>query len=516
MPKKSWPEKRLSNKLNADMRRLTSTQTNSSNQNHSYGDRHDYQPECNTVEADQQVDSDLLSEHPVEPMAISPLIYQGRRRKAAVVLSMIWGGTITLHLVSWGSWLILGLTGLLSIHALRILLKQPQGESNQTLASDRDYWPFVSLLVAAKNEESVIRNLVENLCTLDYPSDAYEVWVIDDQSTDNTPRVLDQLAEKFDHLKVLHRRNGGGGKSGALNQVLPLTQGEMLGVFDADAQVSSDLLRKVIPLFDEDRIGAVQMRKAISNASLNFWTHCQAAEMALDAFFQEQRIALGGIGELRGNGQFVRRSAIEACGGWNEETITDDLDLTIRLHLNDWDIEFLASPPVYEEGVTGAIGLWHQRNRWAEGGYQRYLDYWKPLLSNRLGTGKTLDLFGFLVMQYLVPTAAVPDLIMAGLLRRLPITSPLSLMAITLSVLGMFMGLRRIHNPEKMADQTPQSPNQSLMTWLMAGLQSIRGTLYMLHWFIVIGSTAIRISVRPKRLKWVKTVHQGMSGTPQT
>lgn len=89
--------------------------------------------------------------------------------------------------------------------------------------------------------------------------------------------------------------------------------------------------------------------------------------MILDSYFQQQRIALGGIGELRGNGQFVRRSALDQCGGWNEETITDDLDLTIRLHLDNWKIGFLLNPAVNEEGVTKAIALWHQRSRWAEG-----------------------------------------------------------------------------------------------------------------------------------------------------
>ena len=516
MPKKTQPENRSSNKLNANMRRLTSL-ANKSVQPPERSPQTAPETENNTAESDRPVDENSNDRHPAEPMTFSPSIYRGRRRKAAVVLSMIWGGTISLHLVSWGSWFVFGLTGLLSIHALRILLTRPRHAAGDASIGDcaersgeanRDVWPFVSLLVAAKNEESVIAQLVENLCNLDYPSDCYEVWVIDDHSTDSTPILLDQLAEKFGQLNVLHRRNGGGGKSGALNQVLPLTRGEFLGVFDADAQVSPDLLRQVVPLFDAEQIGAVQLRKAISNAPFNFLTQSQAAEMALDTFFQQQRIALGGIGELRGNGQFVRRSAIETCGGWNEETITDDLDLTLRLHLNDWDIEFLAFPPVYEEGVTKPISLWHQRNRWAEGGYQRYLDYCKPLLANRLGPRKTFDLFGFLVIQYLVPTAAVPDCLMSLALRRLPITSPLSMLAVTLSLIGMFIGLRRTRQPRAIAPAA--SADRAWKTAWQTAAESLRGTFYMLHWFVVIASTAIRISLRPKRLKWVKTVHQGI------
>jgi 1,2-diacylglycerol 3-beta-glucosyltransferase len=353
--------------------------------------------------------------------------------------------------------------------------------------------------VAAKNEEAVIARLVRNLCNLDYPVDRYEVWVIDDRSTDKTPLMLEQLAKEYSQLKVLRRGAGaGGGKSGALNQVLPLTKGEFVAVFDADAQVTPDLLRRVLPLFERQMVGAVQVRKAIANASLNFWTKGQAAEMALDSYFQQQRTAITGIGELRGNGQFVRRAALDRCGGWNEETITDDLDLTLRLHLDHWDIDFLNIPAVQEEGVTSAIALWHQRNRWAEGGYQRYLDYWRLIVSNRMGVLKTFDMFGFWIIQYILPTAGVPDCLMAIARHRPPVFSPLTGMALTLSLIGMTTGLRRIRRDEE------QQQN-----FLLALSQTIRGTIYMFHWLIVMPSTTARISVRPKRLKWVKTVHQG-------
>ncbi|PLZ43897.1 glycosyl transferase, partial [Fischerella thermalis WC542] len=240
-------------------------------------------------------------------------------------------------------------------------------------------------------------------------------------------------------------------------------------------------------------------RKAIANAKENFWTKGQMAEMALDAYFQQGRTVIGGLGELRGNGQFVRREALKRCGGWNEETITDDLDLTFRLHLDNWDIENVFDPAVEEEGVVSAIALWHQRNRWAEGGYQRYLDYWDLILKNRMGSRKTWDLLVFLLSQYILPTAAVPDLLMAIARHRLPILSPMTGLTITMSMAGMFAGLVRIRKQKGL----------NLSSYFMLLLQTVRGTLYMLHWLIVISSTTARMSVRPKRLKWVKTVHTG-------
>ncbi|OKH28201.1 glycosyltransferase [Chroogloeocystis siderophila] len=421
---------------------------------------------------------------------------EGRRRKAAVVFIVVWSGTIALHLISVGFWLVLGLTTLWGIHTLRLVLARPRTQNAQA-----DYLPSVSLLVAAKNEEAVIGNLVKTLCSLDYPVDRYEVWVIDDNSTDQTPALLEKLQQNYDKLKVLRRgAEASGGKSGALNQVLPLTKGEILAVFDADAQVTPDLLQRVLPLFQKRTVGAVQVRKAIANSHENFWTRGQMAEMAVDSYVQQQRVALGGIGELRGNGQFVRRHALERCGGWNEETITDDLDLTLRLHLDNWEIEFVSYPYVEEEGVTNAIALWHQRNRWAEGGYQRYLDYWRLIIKSRIGAGKKFDLLMFMLIQYIVPIAQVPDFLMAIARNRLPVLTPLTSFTVTIFMIWMFLGLKRIRTLE------------DKLTWsalFVILLQTLRGTLYMCHWMVVMASTTARMSVRPKRLKWVKTVHQG-------
>jgi 1,2-diacylglycerol 3-beta-glucosyltransferase len=241
------------------------------------------------------------------------------------------------------------------------------------------------------------------------------------------------------------------------------------------------------------------MRKAIANAKENFWTKGQMAEMVLDMWFQQQRTTIGGIGELRGNGQFVRRQALTSCGGWNEETITDDLDLTIRLHLDQWDIECVFFPPVEEEGVTNAIALWHQRNRWAEGGYQRYLDYWDLILKNRMGSKKTWDLLIFMFTMYILPTAAIPDILMAIARHRPPVFTPVTSLSIGMSLVGMFAGLQYIRSEQQFKPST----------YLMLLLQTLRGSLYMLHWLVVISSSTARMSFRPKRLKWVKTVHTG-------
>ncbi len=469
----------------------------------------------NEFEPIAAVDLPLLEEDNAPPEPFQG--YRGRRRKAAAVLVVIWSGTIALHLVTWGYWLVLGLTTLMGFHAVRFLFARPS-DLPEPMSDETRFYPFVSLMVAAKNEEAVVGNLVKMLCQLDYPSDRYEVWVIDDNSTDQTPILLDQFAQEYPQLQVFHRPpNAGGGKSGALNQAFPLTQGEIVVVFDADAQVEPDFLRRVVPVFDRPQVGAVQVRKAIVQAepnsqsedANNFWIRGQMAEMALDAFIHQQRIAIGGIGELRGNGQLVRRTAIEQCGGWNEETITDDLDLTIRLHLNDWDIDVITVPAVYEEGVTTAIALWHQRNRWAEGGYQRYLDYWRLILRNRMGTRKSIDLLMFWIIQYVMPTAAIPDFLMAIVRNRPLLLSPVSALTLFLFLSGTLGGLRRIQRLRGSDEQRRLTLKGIDFSFMVVLLQSLRGALYMMHWLPIVASTTARMSIRPKRLKWIKTIHKG-------
>jgi 1,2-diacylglycerol 3-beta-glucosyltransferase len=419
-----------------------------------------------------------------------------RRLKAATILGSLWLGVAALHLISWGYLIAWAITSVFCVRALKLVATKVAAPP--VLIPPQTY-PFISLAIAAKNEAAVITTLVESLCSLNYPVDRYEVWAIDDNSTDRTPEILDTLAQKYPQLQVLHRtERDTGGKSAALNQVLTLMQGELIGVFDADAQVTPDFLHQVLAYFQTASVGAIQLRKAISNSETNFLTRGQRAEMALDAYLQQQRTGGSGIGELRGNGQFVRRTALNSCDGWNEETITDDLDLTIRLQLTGWDIELMPYPPVGEEGVTTFKALWHQRNRWAEGGFQRYLDYWRSISSNRMGTTKTLDTISFFLIQYLLPPAGIPDFLMAIWLKHPPLLLPMTAsLGIALPLWGIWVGLRRSYQ---------QADLPVSFTTLFT--QTAIGSLFILHWLVIMPLAIVRMAILPKRLKWVKTLRQ--------
>jgi 1,2-diacylglycerol 3-beta-glucosyltransferase len=361
--------------------------------------------------------------------------------------------------------------------------------------------PAVDVVVAARDEQAVIGRLVERIAQLRYPAGRLLLWVVDDGSEDGTPQQLATLQGQYPLLlRVLRRSRGaGGGKSGALNLVLGQLQGRWLLVLDADADLQPDVLERLIPHAEAGGWAGVQLRKAVVNSEANLLTRSQAMEMVLDAVVQEGRLAAGGVAELRGNGQLLRRDAVQAAGGFNEATVTDDLDLSFRFLLAGLPIGLLWDPPVGEEAVLTLPALWRQRQRWAEGGLQRFLDYWPGLLSDRLTAGQRLDLACFFLLQYALPVIAAADLLGALLTRTPPTVWPFSIVTLALSGLAISAGCRR----------PSEGPALPALHPFSLGLV----ILYLVHWFVVIPWVTLRMAMLPKRLVWAKTLHLGEAPT---
>ena len=138
---------------------------------------------------------------------------------------------------------------------------------------------------------------------------------------------------------------------------MKFTHGEWLLVLDADAQLKQDSLIRVFSFVEEGEWSAVQLRKSVINMGKNFLTSCQSMEMAMDAIFQYGRLSVAGVSELRGNGQLIKKQTLLECGSFNEDTVTDDLDLSLRLLLSKSRIGILWDPPVMEEAVENLNAL---------------------------------------------------------------------------------------------------------------------------------------------------------------
>ncbi len=412
--------------------------------------------------------------------------YRDRRLKAILVILLVWAVVSLLHWQPQTQWLLGGLTLVLAVQIARLLLVRPLAPDILQLPS----WPVVSILIAAQNEQAVLPDLIPNLLHLDYPLLPLDLWVIDDGSQDASPQILQQFQTQFPALQV-RRRVAQGGKPGALNAVFPDLKGEIMLVCDADARLPDDFLQQTVPWFRDPAIAAVQVRKSIANASTNFWTRCQQMEMSCDCFLQRRRLAVGGMTELRGNGTLVRRSLLEQLQGWNEDTLTEDLDLTFRAYLTGAELLFVENPPIQEEGVENWPALWQQRCRWAEGGYQRYLDYFPQILT--LGWAKEIDLGLFFLLQFVLPIGLIPDLVWAIVYRHSPVLWPLQMLLAGLLTFGLWGGLRQF---------------QGLRGWALAWA-ILEGSLYMLHWIPVMIVATLQLCRRTQPPKWIRTEHRG-------
>ncbi|GIF14236.1 glycosyltransferase family 2 protein [Actinoplanes teichomyceticus] len=253
---------------------------------------------------------------------------------------------------------------------------------NAPLVGVEDFTPTVAVLVACKDEELVVDGMVAALLSLDYPAHALTVVVVDDASTDGTGARLDAWAAADPRLRVLHREPGaGGGKSGALNDALALTDSELAVVFDADHQPEPDVLRRLARHFRDPRVGAVMGRCVVRNGVESSLASTIFVDYLSGYLVNEYgRQALFELPAYGGANCAVRTSLIRALGGWNPDTVTEDTDLTLRLLLDGHRVRYDPSAVDFEEAVLSSRRFWKQRYRWARGHQKCLRDYWRPIL----------------------------------------------------------------------------------------------------------------------------------------
>lgn len=268
---------------------------------------------------------------------------------------------------------------LMIFHAIFIFVAQYHRRRNPRELSGA-YKPSIDIFISAHNEETVIAATLDRLMQLSYPD--LQIYIINDRSQDQTQKIIDAKAQNSNGkiIAINRAQDAFPGKAAALNDALKASQGEVILVLDADAIIKEGFIDNIVAYLDDPLVAAVQAQKVISNPEANLLARQQLHEYAMDTYLQMGRDSIRGSVELRGNGQLIKREALEDVGGWNEETITDDLDLSTCLHVNGWDIRFSPENQVYEEAVTTLDGFIKQRRRWAEGSMRRYLNYFLQLL----------------------------------------------------------------------------------------------------------------------------------------
>lgn len=237
--------------------------------------------------------------------------------------------------------------------------------------------PRVTVQLPMYNEQYVARRIIERACAIRYPPDRLEIQVLDD-STDQTQEIARQTVEQMralgHNIVYLHRSNRVGFKAGALEEGTRQASGEFIAIFDADFLPPPDILEQTIHYFADPRVGMVQTRWEHINRSDSLLTEAQA--IFLDGHFIVEHTARNRSGRFmsfNGTAGIWRKAAIEDAGGWQHDTLTEDLDLSYRAQLRNWKFVFLpylASPAELPPEMNAFKA---QQHRWTKGGAQTCL-----------------------------------------------------------------------------------------------------------------------------------------------
>jgi len=234
--------------------------------------------------------------------------------------------------------------------------------------------PRVTVQLPAYNEMYVMERIIDAVCAFDYPHDKLDIQVLDD-STDETQRIARNAVDRWSALGMdihyIHRDDRTGFKAGALENGLRTAKGEFVAVFDADFVPEPDFLQKSVHYFTDPKVGLVQGRWEHLNRDYSFLTKTQA--IFLDGHFMLEsytRFLGGRFFNFNGTAGILRRKTIEEAGGWEHDTLTEDLDLSYRAQIKGWKFIFLPNLTVPAELPVEMNSFKTQQCRWAKGAMQ--------------------------------------------------------------------------------------------------------------------------------------------------
>jgi cellulose synthase/poly-beta-1,6-N-acetylglucosamine synthase-like glycosyltransferase len=276
--------------------------------------------------------------------------------------------------------------------------------------------PRVTVQVPAFNEMYVIERAIDAVCAFDYPADRLDIQVLDD-STDETQRIARNAVERWQNLGVdisyIHRDDRTGFKAGALENGMRTAKGEFFAIFDVDFVPEPDFLQKSIHYFTDPRVGMVQGRWEHLNREYSFLTRTQA--IFLDGHFMLEsftRFLSGRFFNFNGTAGILRGKTIEESGGWEHDTLTEDLDLSYRAQMKGWKFVFLPDLTVPAELPVEINSFKSQQCRWAKGAMQTCKKSLARILKSDLNAGEKLESWYHLTGNISYPLMVILSLIL--------------------------------------------------------------------------------------------------------
>ena len=243
-------------------------------------------------------------------------------------------------------------------------------------------WPRVAVFVPCHNEERVIAQMLDALLACDYPERQLVIIPINDRSTDGTGGILADYAGRFPvRVAPFHRQGGKPGKAAALKDAMAASDAAIHLVFDADYLPGRGLIKQLVGPFFDPEVGAVMGRVVPMNVNKSLLTRLLDLERTGGYQVDQQaRMNLGLIPQYGGTVGGVRRAALIHAGGWRDDTLAEDTDITFRLILAGWEVVYQNRSECYEEVPETWPSRIRQIKRWARGHNQALARYWWPLL----------------------------------------------------------------------------------------------------------------------------------------
>jgi cellulose synthase/poly-beta-1,6-N-acetylglucosamine synthase-like glycosyltransferase len=300
--------------------------------------------------------------------------------------------------------------GIFSMEAIFLTYKYWQGRKNNFLKLDTGYLPHVTVQLPIYNELYVAERLIQTVCSLDYPRDKLQIQVLDD-SDDATRDICSQQVIVYKkqgfNISILRRKERNGFKSGALKEGRKTAEGELIAIFDADFLPPKDFLRKTVPIFADSRIGMVQTRWDHLNENFSMLTKAQA--FGLTGHFvieQNGRSSSGYFMNFNGTAGIWRKICIEDAGNWQDDTLTEDLDLSYRAQIKGWKFIFLNDVVTPAELPAEINALKNQQYRWTKGAVETACKIlpklWKSNLPLKIKFHSTLHLTNNFIYPFIV------------------------------------------------------------------------------------------------------------------
>ncbi len=278
-------------------------------------------------------------------------------------------------------------------------------------------FPAVSILIPAHNEEKVIDKTVKAMLALDYPEDKLEVIVINDNSSDNTGKILEDIKKIYSNrdLKVIttDKITGGKGKSNALNIGYKNSKGEYVVVYDADNTPERLALRYLVyAIANSNELGAVIGKFRTRNKNKNFLTRFINIEtLSFQWMAQAGRWQLFRLCTIPGTNFIIRKSVIEALGGWDIHAVAEDTEISFRIYKMGYRIGFMPLAVTWEQEPEKLRVWFKQRTRWAKGNIYVLTKYLRNIFRERTKS-VLFDLFYFFSVYFLfLSSVIVSDII---------------------------------------------------------------------------------------------------------